>query len=364
MDTPFLNPNPQLLLALAASHRFSEPFTVFDVGASGGISPVWYAFGDALIAYGFDPLRNEVDRLNKLAPAIGRTEYVDAFVVRSSDSEEVDAIEKQDCVFPRSSAARSLQITGTDFTKEVFNAGAELRYTTNRFSIDEFAAARNITCVDFIKVDTDGNDYSVLLGARATLETAGVLGVAVEVAFNTEPHPEAGLFSHHDGLLHSLGFELFDLDVRRYTRAALPGKFRHNIPAQTLTGQIDQGDAIYLRDFADPAFKAAQNGMVPSLGKLLKMVSLFEIFGLNDCAVELIFAYEREFSKVFDLEQLVSMLAEEFSGTADYQAYIASFEKHVRERRYAAFPDGYEVRAEGYVVAPKGNTAAPVFKQR
>lgn len=358
MDTRFLNLNPRLIHDLAG--RFPEKFTYIDVGASGGIPGVWYSFGDALVAYAFDPLVNEVERLNGLRPPIGNVEYVDAFIVRAKNAPDEDPSIKQDCVFPRSSAARSLQISGSDFTKEVFNAGADVVLSTNRFSVDEFVRERGLAYVDFIKVDTDGNDYSVLLGANETLRTKDVLGVTVEVSFNTEPHPEASLFSRHDAYLRSLGFRLFDLDVRRYTRAALPGKFRYNIAAQTLAGQVDQGDAVYLRDFADPDF--VRSGERPALAKLLKMVALFEIFGQNDCAVELIQAYREDFEQTFDIEQLVSVLCEEFTGTADYATYMQTFERYMRERRYAEFPDDYTLQAEGTVLAPKGDANALVFK--
>ena len=43
-----------------------EGFTLIDVGCSGGIDPLWRAFGARLTAFGFDPDINECKRLNTI----------------------------------------------------------------------------------------------------------------------------------------------------------------------------------------------------------------------------------------------------------------------------------------------------------
>src|ERR1017187_6216900 len=45
-----------------------EPFSLVDVGASGGIQPFWRQFGDSLRAVAFDPLIKEMERLNSIEP--------------------------------------------------------------------------------------------------------------------------------------------------------------------------------------------------------------------------------------------------------------------------------------------------------
>jgi hypothetical protein len=42
----------------------SEPFTLIDVGCSGGISPFWRVFDPSLMALGIDPVVTECERLN------------------------------------------------------------------------------------------------------------------------------------------------------------------------------------------------------------------------------------------------------------------------------------------------------------
>jgi len=363
MQTASFNPQPQLLKSLVAARRLAEPFTLLDVGASGGISDVWYCFGDNLVAYGFDPLLSEVERLNAAKPPIGKVEYIAAHIVRSCNASQDDS-EKHCSVHYRTSAVRAQEISGRNYWQDAFNSGAELRYSEERFSIDEFVAQHGLGSVDFIKTDVDGHDYSVLLGAKKTLESAGVLGVAVEVNFNAGPHPEANLLSSNDAYLRSLGFRIFDIDVRRYTRAALPGKFRYKIPAQTTQGQVVQADVIYLRDFVEASFSRDRSPVQLTLPRLLKMVALFEIFGLNDCAVELINAYADDFKPAFDIEQLISVLSEEFCGTPDYGEYMRRFEHYMKERRYDEFPDGYAVQGEGFVLRSHNDPASMTFRQR
>ena len=43
----------------------SHPFTLLDVGCSGGISPFWRVFEPSLIARGIDPVVTECERLNR-----------------------------------------------------------------------------------------------------------------------------------------------------------------------------------------------------------------------------------------------------------------------------------------------------------
>jgi len=357
-----MNHRPALPRSLVGTGTLTERFTVIDVGASGGIPGVWFQFGSRLVAYAFDPLVAEVERLNKTKPPLGSVEYIDAFVVRSS-SEPDEQLHTGYETVGRSSTIRSLRLTKTDQHKDLYNAGAEVVYTSNRYSIDEFTSRRGIESVDFIKTDTDGYDYSVLLGAEETLRRRRVLGVIAEVDFNGSNHPHVNLFANNDLYLRSLGFKLFDLDIRRYTRAALPGKFRHNMQAQTVRGQPAQADALWLRDFVDPGFQKTWT-TEPSAQQLLKMVLLFEIFGLNDCAIELIDAFSESLSPIVDIELLRSVLTEEASGVSDYGQYMSSFEEYVRAGRFAAFPDDYVIATEGYLSTREGDPKTAVFRPR
>jgi hypothetical protein len=140
--------------------------------------------------------------------------------------------------------------------------------------------------VDFLKVDTDGHDIEVILGARNIL-ASGVIGLRVEEQLHGSPHKYANTFSNIDRLLRERGFSLFDLDVYRYSRADLPAPFVYDIPAQTTTGQVSWGEALYLRDLGSPAYESMWNYEVTA-ERVMKLAALFDLFELPDCAAELL----------------------------------------------------------------------------
>jgi hypothetical protein len=121
--------------------------------------------------------------------------------------------------------------------------------TERCLTLDDWAA-QNQRSVDFVKIDTDGHDIAVLLGAERLLSEGGVLGVRIEAQFHGPLHPFANTFHNIDGILRNHGFTLFDLNQRRYSRAALPDAFFASRPGRTRSGQLLWGDALYLRDLA------------------------------------------------------------------------------------------------------------------
>jgi hypothetical protein len=182
--------------------------------------------------------------------------------------------------------------------------------------------------VDFIKIDTDGSDYQVLRGANEMLSTGKVLGIAVEGLFHGLVHAESSTFRNIDRLLTALGFSLFDLEVYRYSRAALPGPFVYRIPAQTQNGQVMWADALYLRDAGRPDYERDWP-MALTPQKILKLACLFELFGLNDCAVELLMKYRADLDRLVDVGCYLDTLAPPINGKKlPYREYIRSFERN------------------------------------
>ena len=93
-----------------------------------------------------------------------------------------------------------------------------------------------------------------------------MLGLAVEVQFHGTVGSDANLFSNVDRYLRGFGFGVFDLEVNRYSRDALPAEFTLDLPAQTVTGQVSWGEAIYFRDLGDPNYESMWD-FVPSSGR-------------------------------------------------------------------------------------------------
>jgi len=334
-----LRASPRFTLDLVARGIFAdEKFFLVDVGASGGIGEHWYAFGGDLIAVAFDPVVEEVKRLNRgtthsgvryYSAHVGYRQYDQLFPERLR-GQKLQTHDNQP--FQRTSAVRA---------RAVMNAGPNRRHsdaagvaTADRVELDQFLQREASSVPDFIKVDTDGSDYEVLRGAEQTLREKPVLGLSVECQFHGPVHPHANLFSNIDTLLRSLGFSLFDLETFCYSRASLPRPFRHPIPAQTVEGQVLWADALYFRDLGDPDYETMWPVELTPVA-ILKMACLFEIHGLEDCAAELLLKYRDRVASLVDVDACLDSLTPEFQGRKmSYPDYIRAFE----EQTAAFFP--------------------------
>jgi hypothetical protein len=338
MDTPRINLAASVTRELARQGAFSaEPLVLADVGVSGGIPAYWRQFEPHLAAFGFDTLVRECERLNR-AETNPRVRYFDRFVGWDGYRELFpEGIERDAAAgwsnqpFPRTSAARLQHAQEVPFAQHYNANDPELVYTSRRTSLDAFFGEHPAVGVDFIKVDTDGQDYEVLLGARRLLDEHKVLGLLVEMQFHGVSHPHANLFANIDRLLREHGFSLFDLETYRYSRANLPGRFVYRLPAQTREGQVLAGDALYLRDVAAPGYEERWGPVLES--KLLKLVCLFEIFGMPDCAAELLELKRDRFEKKANIPELLDLLA------AQMHPAIASYAEI--NRRFAECPERF-----------------------
>jgi hypothetical protein len=148
-----------------------------------------------------------------------------------------------------------------------------------------------------------------------------VLGLKVEAPFQGPPHEFANTFNNIDRVLHSHGFSLFDLTTNRYSRAELPSPFVYDLAAQTVSGQLVWGDALYFRDLASPAYDAAwRYAVTPE--RVMKLACLYEQFGLPDCAAELL-VNRGDFLAPSTREDLLDLLAGGEPGA--YRALIDAF---------------------------------------
>jgi hypothetical protein len=99
------------------------------------------------------------------------------------------------------------------------------------------------------------------------------------------------------------------------------------MPAQGVWGRILQGDALYLRDAAAREQAAWTQSVKPQ--KLLKLAALFSVFGLPDCAAEILTRYRPLLSPLIDVNSALDMLVIEAGGKGSpaYASYIDAFER-------------------------------------
>ena len=156
-----------------------------------------------------------------------------------------------------------------------------------------------------------------------------MLGLLVEVQFHGPTHEYANTFANIDRCLRGLGFSLFGADLYHYSRSALPSPFVWNLPAQTLSGQVVAGDALYLRDLGDPAYEQKHRFAV-SPDRVMKLAGLFAAFNLPDCAAELLIGRLPADHPLLD--SLLAAAAEDAGvPNGDYKAHMAAFERNPRD---------------------------------
>ncbi|MBV8193290.1 MAG: FkbM family methyltransferase [Alphaproteobacteria bacterium] len=157
---------------------------------------------------------------------------------------------------------------------------------------------------DFIKLDVEGDELDVLSGS----DLAGVLGLVAEVRF-THRMSRCPTFADFDRFCRSQGFDLYDLDLYHYSRKALPYPYLYDYRDQTgapaagptVQGQPLTGDALYFRD----ALETKQ---------AVKLACLFEVFGLSDCAAEVVEAHRSAFEPWAKPDDLLDLLVPEVKG--------------------------------------------------
>ncbi len=267
---------PSLARILTDAGAFvDEPFTLIDVGCSGGIFNPALEFTPSLKAVGFDPITDEVDRLQATTPDEG-VRFECALV--GEPGWELPILRNSPGVFARSSAAAYGEMHVFDYAQEVFNTGRAITLTDHRIALRDWLSAHPDWTVDLLKVDTDGSDISVL---RSMGDRIGEpLAVHAEVQFDGDVGPDRNAFSTVFDTLLEAGYRLFSLDPTRYAKAAMPRPFQWRMPAQTVRGQVMQADALFCRDLA------VEGEDTPT--RMLKLACIFDLLDLQDCAAELL----------------------------------------------------------------------------
>jgi FkbM family methyltransferase len=306
-----------------------SPFFVLDVGCSGGIDELWYAFGDRFEAVGFDPLVAEVERLNAATRSPGVRYEAARVTCRDYDTLYPREVRKKRGEWPhvdlfeRSSAAAVKRRLQTSYEQTVFNKGAPIVYTDRAITLDDYVPEQDRPRVDFLKIDTDGHDIAVVLGAQALMAAGGMLGVLVEAQLQGSTHEFANTFTNIDRILKRHGFTLFDLTTNRYSRASLPAPFAVDLAAQTTSGQLLWGDALYLRELASRDYERLWPGYEVTKERVLKLACLFDLFDLPDCAAELLIN-RGGFLEQAQRDALLDLLVSPEPGS--YAAHLAAFE--------------------------------------
>jgi hypothetical protein len=303
-----------------------HPFVLIDVGCAGGIDDPWRAFGSSLIARGYDPdiaacedaqKREPFPNVRYHARFVGLPESHPFVQRRRADAARWPNTNIWDRVTAGELSGRTRELAAT--------APPRLADPASLLGVDEIVRDERLPTVDFLKVDVDGPDFEVLESAREVLGERQVLGVGLEVNWFGSPNPTEHTFHNTDRIMREHGYVLFGFTSRRYSRTALPAPFEIELYAQTRFGQPFQGDAIYVRDLAAPY--AAELAESYPADKLVKLVCIYELVGVPDCAAEMLTHFWRRLADFGDIDALLDELTPPLLGERlSYREYIARFE--------------------------------------
>lgn len=334
--------NPKSKITRRLSEKIKDNVTVLDVGASNGYARIWRAFGEKLTLHGFDPLVNEMRRLQEKEknPNVKFHSY---FVGEENKAIEVNSSEKSSssdgkpAFRNRQATFHAKSMADYDQIKEKFNSGKKVVLADRMIRLDTFLPPsphpEKHHDVDFIKVDTDGHDIQVLRGATEIINSGTLLGLDVEVRFLGPQGDRANIFRNIDRMLADAGFSLFHLEPKKYSRAALPRVFLKNRPTISPHGQVRWANAIYLRDLGAPGASAS----LP-IDKVLKAICLFDLYDLPDVAAEIILQEKDRLGEIFPVDELLNLITPEINGQAvSYAEYMSQFEIAARSRRFEDF---------------------------
>ena len=158
------------------------------------------------------------------------------------------------------------------FTKDNFS---EMKHIVNQIQVPaismlDFMAKANLSHIDFLKLDTQGNELSILQSAGDAINLIDVIMTEVEFI---PLYKKQALFHDISAYLLSKGFELVDL---RWVPACRRFHSRPDLPPTAY--RLVWGDAIYARKPAEATKpRALQQGLVlAGLGYADLAIDLFD----------------------------------------------------------------------------------------
>ncbi len=217
---------PRILTTELARH----PLTFLEVGAAGSLPKHWENTRPLLRILGFEPDAASFAGL----PQTPRECYFNAALADAAKQvtfyktkrPNVSSVYRPNHTLLQSFAiARDFEVVQTT--------------TMTTTTLDAALPDADIHQVDFIQLDTQGSELSILHGGQQLL-SHDVFGLEIEVEF-APLYENQPLFSEVDQFLRPLGFQLFDLRPQYFKRA-------EGIYLGNRQGQLLHADALYFRN--------------------------------------------------------------------------------------------------------------------
>jgi len=255
--------------AFEADFRRS-PFVIYDVGAAGGIYPLFPSgSSDLWRAYGFEPMPASFQKLTQM---YSRSENISLHEIALTDKAGTSTFH----VYPTTPTSSSLN--RNELRAEAGETPLD-EITVNCERLDNFCKEAGRLPPDFIKLDTEGTELNVLCGGKSIIRKH-TLGIVSEIKFIRFSDTTTS-FAALDQFLQESGFILFDVQTSRMSRTVerrFGGK----------KGAIDSAYVLYLRDYYGFYRSHLNDRADLARSKLLNALALAVRFLYLDYAAELI----------------------------------------------------------------------------
>jgi FkbM family methyltransferase len=268
-------PKQSDVLGLATHLLGRHATTVVDVGARWGAREAWWRLHPLASLVGFEPDPGECQRLNQLVQDGDAEQYVASAAGKANGKATLHLAFEPACssLYPPDAAV----IERYPQCREIREISTE-EVTVK--TLDTWWSEAGKPDVSFVKLDTQGSELDILMGAEKLL--AGCLGLEVEVEFNAL-YTGCALFHEVDKFLRDHGFSIWCLrSLCHYAekpmgRTGKPDQIHfdgkwHAIP--TGSGRLFWGNAVYFRDYV----------AISDEKKLLILGALLEAVGDRDGA--------------------------------------------------------------------------------
>ena len=284
-----------------------KPFVLIDVGVQGGEGERWQALGDYLVVHGFDAIEEVIGTL-KIQSLSHPNRHYHWMAAGKFDGEQTLYFDAGD---PFSSSM--YQQSATSRFSDTKPVGQPRPVRVRR--LDTLLAEGVIPPADFLKVDVEGYEKNVLLGATELLKSA--LGFEAETAFTVSSEYR----NTHFGTLQDIALanhqRTFDVAFNRVPRAscqrALARENRPPVADDVSVGRPATVNVLFCRDPIEE-LESAPNYTTspPPLGVdgLIKQIIVYELYGLNDVAVDTAERLADRIGTRIDVDKAVRLLAD------------------------------------------------------
>ena len=256
--------------------------SVIDAGGRYGIHPSWKSFTGELSYYLFEPDAAECARLElKYSNRKDEINIFNLALDQRDGSLEIDMFRNR--AMSSSSVRNPISSLFKNQRQDEVDIVDQIRIQSR--SVDSFCSERNLK-IDFLKLDTEGSEYEILLGAVEQIAET-IIGIRVEVSFD-QIFAEKQLFGAISDFLLKKNFFLLNLDYRG--RGDFQNEF---VNIDRSYGILTASDAVFLRRKVSFFLMDEHGGLAQAI-RVLKYAAFCFENGAPDVGLDLLMSARQD----------------------------------------------------------------------